>query len=316
LADAITVAARALAQGDSTTTTFDYDAYVAAYRPRGIDEAVWREIRPVVAQIATRAGGRKPKTAKDNLWALVGFFVWAVETGIGSDPETALVPHHVERYVATRVSPASKRTVRTRLRRIGHEVTRKAPWPPDPISYSRSHAAVPYTRGEVSALWRSAHEQPTPMRRQLAIAALTVGLGCGIGPRRGLTSVTGRDVYRTDGCVVVQAYDPSRPVTCLARYEDQLLDLARRAKGEPLVGRKHRVNSSLYLLRAHDEGVPLSLARLRSTWIVEHLWAGTPLPVLVEAAGLVSTATLTRLLPYVPSHDAATAARILRGADR
>ena len=39
--------------------------------------------------------------------------------------------------------------------------------------------------------------------------------------------------------------------------------------------------------------------RLRSTWIVRHLNAGSPLPEFLAAAGLTSTSTLNRYLPYV-----------------
>lgn len=48
--------------------------------------------------------------------------------------------------------------------------------------------------------------------------------------------------------------------------------------------------------------------RARSTWILRRMAAGTPLPVVAEAAGLTSIETFADLLPHLPpvSRTAAT----------
>jgi hypothetical protein len=57
----------------------------------------------------------------------------------------------------------------------------------------------------------------------------------------------------------------------------------------------------------------LSAPRLRSTWLVHHLTAGTRLPELARAAGLVGVTVLSDLLPDVAPMAEERAAVLLRG---
>jgi hypothetical protein len=56
--------------------------------------------------------------------------------------------------------------------------------------------------------------------------------------------------------------------------------------------------------------------RMRSTWLVTHMTAGTPPKVLVEAAGVDSLEALTRFLRFVPDVDPTAARRAMREAYR
>lgn len=53
--------------------------------------------------------------------------------------------------------------------------------------------------------------------------------------------------------------------------------------------------------------------RLRATWLLHHLAVGTPMRVLVEAAGTTTAATLMALVPYLPETDATTPTACWRG---
>ena len=57
----------------------------------------------------------------------------------------------------------------------------------------------------------------------------------------------------------------------------------------------------------------LAPARLRSTWLVTHLRAGTRLPELCRAAGLQGATVLSDLLEQVDPLDIDTARTMLRG---
>src|SRR5205807_5888525 len=104
--------------------------------------------------------------------------------------------------------------------------------------------------------------------------------------------------------VFVRVGDPSaRVVPVLARWEELVLELASSAGDEFLVGGR-----SLAINRAGDlarkfvvgHGHPkLSAPRLRSTWLVYHLTAGTRLPELALAAGLSGVTVLSDLLHNV-----------------
>ncbi len=54
-------------------------------------------------------------------------------------------------------------------------------------------------------------------------------------------------------------------------------------------------------------------ARLRSTWMFTHLQLGTPLPILVAAAGLSTVRPLEDLLHHLPAPDPCKVAARLRG---
>jgi hypothetical protein len=55
-----------------------------------------------------------------------------------------------------------------------------------------------------------------------------------------------------------------------------------------------------------------SSQRLRATWLVHHLTVGTPVKVLLEAAGIGSLNALTRYIQFVPDVDPSVARRRLR----
>jgi hypothetical protein len=56
------------------------------------------------------------------------------------------------------------------------------------------------------------------------------------------------------------------------------------------------------------------VSRLRSTWLVSHLAANTPLPLIMTAAGLKTVRPLEDLLGFTPRYTDAAAARLLRKA--
>lgn len=53
--------------------------------------------------------------------------------------------------------------------------------------------------------------------------------------------------------------------------------------------------------------------RLRVTWIVHHLTAGTPVKPLLAAAGVGSASLLSRYLQYLPDVEVDEVRRMLRG---
>jgi hypothetical protein len=104
--------------------------------------------------------------------------------------------------------------------------------------------------------------------------------------------------------------------------------------GAPLFDQRLQTAGSSYLIGGRSEarnrvadlasasserpaGHPrLSAARLRSTWLLSHLEAGTRLPELCRAAGLQGFEVLSDLLPLVAPLGRAEADAELRGGVR
>jgi hypothetical protein len=112
-------------------------------------------------------------------------------------------------------------------------------------------------------------------------------------------------------------------VWVLAQYDG----LVRRGvagvrPNELLIGRdgdRRNVTANLYWnLVAEGSDMPrLEQGRLRTTWIATLLRNGVTLPVLMDAAGLISARTVTDVVAMLPEADAATDERTaLRGGGR
>ncbi|HEY5252276.1 MAG TPA: hypothetical protein VIJ09_11465, partial [Acidimicrobiales bacterium] len=102
-----------------------------------------------------------------------------------------------------------------------------------------------------------------------------------------------------------------------APWEDELMALAADAGDEFLVGGRSLSSRRTGHLTAQlvvPTGRPaLAPARLRSTWLLGHLAAGTRLPELRRAAGLWGITVLSDLLCLVGELDDQAAAAMLRG---
>ena len=290
---------------------------VASYCPRAIDESLWAVIQPFVLSCASELPLAGWAGATRTLHVLAQIGLWAVGEGIALDREVVLDPDTVERFVAASPgSDASRATYRAVLRRIGPLLTRKAPWEPRTTPVSRRQVAVPYTVEELALLSNDACQQPAERQRRAARALIALGAGAGLDGRW-CTRVRAEDVF-VDSAVSIRVGDPAaRLVPVLARWEAIVLDLATTAGGEYLVGgtstsrnRASALTASLVVPPGHPK---FSSARLRSTWLLSHLIAGTRLPELASAAGLRGITVLSDLLANVPPMDEQDSVQMLRG---
>jgi hypothetical protein len=130
--------------------------------------------------------------------------------------------------------------------------------------------------------------------------------------------VAARDISRFASGVRVRVGDPvARGVVVLAEWENEVQELAATAGDEFLVGgystsarRTGHLTAELIVPTGHPRLAP---ARLRSTWLVTHLRAGTRMPELRQAAGLSGVTVLSDLLDWVDLVGDDVAAVMLRG---
>jgi len=246
---------------------------------------------------------------------------WATGEGLPLDREIILDPDTVERFIEVGLAgDRSRATYRAVLRRVGPRLTTRAPWEPRPAAVARRQVAPPYTTDEVAVLRSDALDQPTPVRRRAARAFLALGLGAGLDGRWA-SRVSAPDVSRSASGVDVRVGEPRpRRVVVLADWDDELVELAATAGDEFLVGgystsarRTGHLTAELVVPTGHPRLAP---ARLRSTWLVTHLQAGTRLPELCRASGLSGVTVLSDLLDGIELLDDDVAAVMLRVAAR
>jgi hypothetical protein len=99
------------------------------------------------------------------------------------------------------------------------------------------------------------------------------------------------------------------------RYAGRARELAGRA-GDGYVFRpgpasracKNFVNGFAGRLAADPDGPLLSMGRCRATFICDHLAGGTPVPVLLAAAGIAEAESLARYARHVPGVSSSKAA--------
>jgi hypothetical protein len=207
--------------------------------------------------------------------------------------------------------------VRGELRRLGRTLSATAPWEPLPRPLARTKLPSPYSRAVLAVIERDIARQATKLRRTTARALWLLGLGAGLDGRWN-TKVSGTAVNKVGGLVVVEVPDPAaRRVVARAAYAEALLELAAAAGEGLLIGERKvsKNSSSEFAADIIDQGrIAFSPARLRSTWLVAHLEAGTQLPTLLQAAGMRTFGSLGDLLGFVRPLDDGEARTQLAGA--
>ena len=292
--------------------------WLDAYRPDAVPAPVWD------GGLSEFVGGLVKEldvgldASKRYARVLACLGAWSLKQGFELDREVVLCPATVDAFVDGGMPGASNGSLlaaRGDLRLLGTTLTRTAPWVQRPEPISRKSLSAPYTEAEVAAIRRDVLRQSTPLRAQAGRALVALGLGAGLDGRWNV-HVTGNDVAECDGLVTVTVGDPfARIVVVRGEFVDDVLALADDAGNGRLVAGSTSKNAAAKAAArvVIDQGhVSLSAKRLRSSWLVAHLVNRTPLPALLEAAGLKSLASLSDLVPFLKECD--DPANFLRGA--
>lgn len=205
----------------------------------------------------------------------------------------------------------------------------ESPWPR--ATLSEANSVTPWDDAQAArvAQWTSGLRPRTRQDRTRVLLALALGAGL----RRRDMGVTGQHVRQDEHGVhlsvpvgggerrsVTGSAPVDRVVTVAAAWEKEVLLAAERA-GSNLLVAPTRQSMQLdcltgMVIKANGfapAGDEFTLTRARNTWLVRHLAAGTPLPLLMKQAGLSTPAVLTDLLPYVPTVSPTLAAAFMRG---
>ncbi|WP_059007001.1 hypothetical protein [Streptomyces specialis] len=304
----------------------DTSAKITRYRPRDAPPA-WEAVAPLVRSVVAATVCAVPYKLERLLHVTASLALWAEATGVERDPDAWLRNENIDAFVLSRVGKieaSSVRTYRTWLLRVRDALawTERGEATPARL-HAEPQPQRPYDRGEVAGL-RHWAEHLRGQQRNDALALLGLGAGYGLTPKE-VAASRGHHLRRTrrDGPVLHTAVDRPVPLAARAEWEPVLGELADVA-GRGYLFRPRRtteyaknlVSSWSLLHRPPASLPPLSVGRLRATWIVELMAARIDHDLIAKAAGLASAASLTRYQPHVPPLGQATALALLRGSQQ
>jgi hypothetical protein len=308
--------------GQPVRDSDDVSRFISRFSPSEVPPEVWARIGAPVRDWVGRAEPQPLERARNLMNAVSQLAVWADTLGLPLEAEVLLRPETIDRFVVEGCSHLTKGTrtnYRTVLRAVGRKVLSAELFPPQPVGLSRSDKEPPYTAEEIAAFVAWATGLPTDRMRSNAIALIMLGLGVGITTRE-LARVIGTDITAdADGVLVTVTGQSARVVPVLHSWEDEVLARAEQVGGAPffLPARReimrHHIPNFIEGCRRTHPGPRLSIQRLRITWIVGQLRAGTSIQTLAIYAG-VKPEQLCGYLAFVEPQDPTEARRCIREA--
>lgn len=267
----------------------------------------WMTLEPVVTAAVVKTARRTGREARRLYPVATAFVLWAWQTrGMDLDVTRMFRRQVVEEYVHRGMAAftrGSRATYRSTLLTMVDAVT-----PPSEVRFPipRSDPTPPYAAAEIAALRSWAGAQGSAVRRRDAAALLAMGFGAGLATRELLSVRSGDiDVRGDDAHILVWSGRP-RLVPVLPAWQPGL----RAAMGELgddqwvfRVGRTGVRSAQVtdFLHRGHTTELDVRPARMRTTWLLTHLHAGTPPRDLLRISGLEHLAALDRIRQFLPS---------------
>jgi len=291
------------------TTTNGFDSAASGFRPVRA-AAYWDELEPVVVSAVTTTVKRTSRDPKSLYPVATALALWAWQTkGIELTASKIYRKRVVEEFVHRGMndySRSSRATYRSTLMAIVDAVT---PASEQPFTIPRSAPTRPYNDKEIAALRSWANHQGSPQRRRDASVLLALGFGAGLATRE-LLSVRCSDIRVAAQAMSVTVWDGRpRTVPVLAAWESPLREAVADRDADRWLFRPGRqgVRSAQvtdFLHRGQTTELDVRPVRMRTTWLLEHVRAGTPPRDLLRISGLENLAALDRLTAFLPPRAA------------
>jgi hypothetical protein len=294
------------------------------FSPRDVPADVWGRIEPVVKESVTKVGFSDAVLARKGLSVVGQMAVWADRIGHPVDADALFTPEVIDRFITegcTHLSAGTRLNYRSQLWQVGAAVVGHTLFPPRSAALRASDLLPPYSSAEVTELVSWSKGLPTASMRRDSWALLTLGLGTGMRAEE-ITRTVGTDVSVEDGIALVQVLGTGgrvdRVVPIHHLWADHVLEVAAESGSRPFF-RTDRTrilrNDVVGFIRrcAIDETPKFTVQRLRVTWLVGHLGAGTHLYALERASG-VAVGQLVKYLFFAAPLDEADARRMMAGS--
>jgi integrase len=275
------------------------------FRPQDVPDDIWHRLEDLVRTSVTRAGPERPFVADCQMTVMAQLAVWADRIGVSLDPEVLLRPETIDRFLlegCTRLTEGSRLNYRTHLWKVGAAVLGNSLFPPKALPLKRSEVNAPYTDQEITGFVSWSRGLPTLHMRRNAQALLAIGLGTGPQSNE-IMRLLGTDIHEEGGLVIADVIGKAaRQVPVLEEWSEAVRDLARESGSRPFFApeRKRITRRDIigFIERCSNEGPAVfNVQRLRITWIVHHLSAGTRMLFLEQMSG-VGAAQLVKYLKF------------------
>ena len=256
---------------------------------------------------------REVPRARSVLALLAGF---ASGQGVPASPGQLLDYDVVEAFCVRGCAGRASST-RGTYRSVLYQLAGQVHGPPGQRAtpFAGARAPAPYSADERAAVAAAARAQRDAAKRSSALAMVVFGVGAGLRPGE-LAGLRGSDVCRRGGRVVVRVTaGGGRAVPVAPAYAGRAAGLARRA-GDGFVFRpgpadrayKNFVNVFVRGLVWDPDAPALSVSRARSSFICDHLAAGTALHGLLAITGIAEAESLARYARHVAGVSSSKAA--------
>ncbi|WP_111720306.1 hypothetical protein [Homoserinimonas sp. OAct 916] len=293
--------------------------HMLGYRP-AMKATHWVYISSFVRGMVCIAAPLTHAAAHHLLTPASAYVLWAWrDAGLPLDATVLLDRSTIEFYIRANPRGLTARTMRSyraRLLRISRVVLPDTE-PASAPAYDRESGTAPYSAAELDTLRNWALGQGTTLRRQKALLMLSLSAGAGLKSVE-IAHLARRHITVDDDGILIAVHhnDSARLVPLLAIWEPWLLEALRGVDDDALVfGTTKRTHSrcllSGFVVTTDGDARPTN-ARLRATWLVTHLQAGTPIKDLLTAAGFLKFQNLAQYLPHLTDTARADYRRILR----
>jgi integrase len=270
---------------------------------------------------ALAGGAAGPRRQAVAATAVRGLSRFAAARGIPASPEFLLDYDVIEAFCVAGLAGrarSTRGTYRSALYRLAAPVHGEPGQRATPFAGAK--APPPYSPAERAELAAIAAAQRDPARRASALAVVVFGIGAGLRPGE-LVSLRGCDVSRRGRQVRARVSGPAARVVPVAPgYAGRAAGLAAGAgegylfrPGPASRGCKNFITNFARTLAADPAAPRLTVSRCRSSFICDHLAAGTPLRELLAITGICQAESLARYARHV---DGAPAKAALRAWDR
>jgi len=260
---------------------------------------------------AVRDAARGERSVRSLYPAVAPFVLWCWRTrGLPLDRRRIFRLHVVDDFVQRGMPgylAGSRATHRSSLYRVVEALeTDRSGATGQPLQ--RRAPTEPYTPAEVAQLHSWAVSQGTERRRTDAMMLLVLGMGAGLTSKE-LQAVRVDDlIVGPYGAQVTIWESRPRVVPIAPVWSERLGEVYPKLARGAWAFRPGRTSArdgqiTDFLLRARTT-YDVRPVRMRTTWLVEHLAAGTPPTELLRISGLHQLAALDRLMKFVPKTGA------------
>lgn len=282
-------------------------------KARALEPLVLAKIEPYARAAVEAAGPTTVSDVRRMLRASFGINEWMLDEVGFLDPETVWHPENVRQYIERANGHRSvdwRQEARWTLNHIGRVVNPRF-WPDETQPLPQTGPAAPYKTNQEAALRRCALSKGEPGRPdEIAVTGLSLGAAMNAAQ---IASAKPSDVTDLGGGRVGIQVTASHPrlVPIRADYTELVLRAVEFANPDRFVSATSRNAVYMVAQRVLVRGLgALCLKRSRSTWLLAHLNAGTPIPALRVIAGPLSMNTLNALVEQTDEGFTAEAAAV------